>query len=270
MQLRFLTVSPHPTATKQKELLEKAYLQYHQADFIPNDPISIPHRFSIKQDIEIMGLFAALLAWGQRKTIVNKGSELIRYFENQPFGFIKNHSDKDLKQLLKFVHRTFNSTDLLYLIHFLKEVYREFDSLEKAFFPNPDNSLFAVERGLNHFKNRFISSDFFPERTGKHVASPAQGSACKRLNMFLRWMVRKDDKGIDFGIWQNISPAQLICPLDLHVLRSANILGLLNDSKSDWKNATALTQKLRKFDSDDPAKYDFALFGLSESGVLNQ
>lgn len=251
-----------------QEYLDKAFETYHKKGFIAHDPISIPHSFSVKQDIEIMGFFAAILAWGQRKTIIAKCKTIAELFDHRPYDFILNHQDTDLASLTSFVHRTFNGTDLLYVVHFLQQVYREYDSLEKAFFPVPTSSFNAVEEGLNNFKFKFVASEWCPVRTRKHIASPAQGSACKRLNMFLRWMVRKDLEGIDFGIWTHIQPAQLKCPLDVHVLRVAMQLGLLNDSKSHWQNVLKLTDALRKFDAADPVKYDFALFGIGEAGAL--
>ena len=253
---------------KCNELLDKAFERYHTADFIPFDPILVPHRFSKKQDIEIMGFFAAVLAWGQRKTIINKCLELESLFDSSPYDFMLNHHESDLKKMEGFVHRTFNGLDLLYFIDFLKRVYTEFDSLEMAFFPKKDLGKNAVEKGLNHFREKFTGTEWMPDRTSKHIASPNRGSACKRLNMFLRWMVRKDIKEIDFGLWENISPAQLICPLDVHVIKVSQQLGLSSSNKSDWKSAVELTKKLRKFDPLDPVKYDFALFSLGETKEL--
>lgn len=249
-----------------KGFLDKKVIQYNTQDFIPNDPISIPHSFSLKQDIEIMGFFAAIFAWGQRKTIINKCKELAERMDNAPYDFVLNHKDIDLKKLLGFKHRTFNDTDLLYCVDFLKRHHNQYDSLEDAFVHGA-----TIEDSLNGFKKYFFKSENAPKRTGKHIPSPQQKSACKRLNMYLRWMVRKDECGVDFGIWNKISQRELICPLDLHVERTARELGLLTRDKSDWKSAIELTENLRMLDPDDPAKYDFALFGISieEKCIIN-
>lgn len=251
-----------------KEFLDRKADQYNTPAFIENDPISIPHSFGKKQDIEIMGFFAAIFAWGQRRTIINKCKELADRMDKSPYDFIMNHKEQDLKSLLGFKHRTFNDTDLLYSIHFIKKHYCTYDSLENAFFPQ-DNM--DVETGLNYFQEYFFNDPDAPRRTLKHVPSPARKSACKRLNMFLRWMVRKDDKGVDFGIWTKIRPKDLICPLDLHVERTARILNLIDRDKPDWKAALELTINLRELDNNDPVKYDFALFGISieEKCIIN-
>jgi len=243
-----------------KNFLEHRVTLYNQPDFIKQDPISIPHSFDKKQDIEIMGFFASIFAWGQRATIIKKSEELARRMDNSPYDFIKNHQEKDLKNLLGFKHRTFNDTDLLYCIEFFKQHFLSSDSLEDAFFPKYN---MTVEEGLNYFFHYFFSLPLAPHRTKKHIACPQRKSACKRLNMYLRWMVRSDDKGVDFGIWNKVKPADLICPLDLHVERGARKLGLLKRDKPDWIAAVELTKNLRNFDPGDPVKYDFALFGLS-------
>lgn len=243
-----------------KDFLDRKADQYNTPAFIESDPISIPHMYALKQDKEIMGFFAAIFAWGQRKTIINKSKELSARMDNAPFDFIKNHTEHDLKHLLGFKHRTFNDLDLQYCIDFMSRHYNKYDSLEQAFFANSDTD---IETALNHFNCYFFDSPDAPQRTAKHIPSPTRGSACKRLNMYLRWMVRKDDKGVDFGIWNSVSPEILICPLDLHVERTARKLGLLNRDKADWKAAMELTENLRLLDNSDPAKYDFALFGIS-------
>lgn len=242
-----------------KNYLESLVEKYNRVEFIEKDPVCIPHAYTIKQDIEIAGLFAALFAWGNRKTIINKGRELMELMDNAPYEFIKNHKAHDLKKFLQFKHRTFNATDLLYFIDFLKRHYSENKSLESAFFPK---GIITVENGLNYFRTRFINHSHFPERTGKHVSSPSKNSSCKRLNMYLRWMVRNDNKGVDFGIWKKITPQDLIIPLDVHVFRVAGNLKLLNEKKADWKAAVRLTNVLKTFDPTDPVKYDYALFSL--------
>jgi uncharacterized protein (TIGR02757 family) len=232
-------------------------------EFIEDDPIQIPHRYSTLQDIEISGFFAATLAWGQRKTIISKCLELMQLMDNSPFEFVKHHSDQDLKSLQHFKHRTFQYTDLLYFIHFFKTYYSDHESLETLFLPGQEagNIRFGIER----FHDRFIDDAYFPKRTGKHVASPARKSACKRINMYLRWLIRKDKNGVDFGLWKNIRMDQLICPCDVHVEKTARKLGLITRQQVDWQMAEELTSALKKFDPFDPVKYDFALFGMGLS-----
>jgi uncharacterized protein (TIGR02757 family) len=275
--------------TELKDFLDFKVDQYNRSNFITNDPISIPHQYSKKQDIEIAAFFAAILAWGQRKTIINKCNELFLRMDNQPYQFMLSHRDTDLKGLLGFKHRTFNDTDLLYFVSFFKHHYSQSNSLETAFLPQqavnpnylPDLSKaelelasstcmltefaidgFTAEKALNHFRSYFFSLEDFPRRTIKHISSPLQKSTCKRLNMFLRWMVRKDNCGVDFGIWNTIPTSELICPCDVHVDRVARKLGLINRKQTDWQTAVELTAKLKDFDANDPVKYDFALFGL--------
>jgi len=239
-------------------LLDQKVRQYNRADFIPNDPIAIPHRFTQQADIEIAGFFAAIFAWGNRTTILNKSSELLQLMDQAPHQFITQHREKDLKKFLAFKHRTFQSTDLLYFIHFLRHHYRTHSSLESAFGLDSVN----MESRLIAFHDYFFSLPDAPERTRKHVASPLRGSTCKRLNMFLRWMVRRDKMGVDFGIWKTIKPSELICPVDVHVSRVARKLGLIERKQTDWGTAIELTEALRSFDRKDPVKYDFALFSL--------
>ena len=260
-----------------KSFLDTKVAQYNRPEFIKNDPICIPHLFTKNQDIEIMGFWAATLAWGQRVTIINKCRELIALMDGAPYDFIMKHQDIDLKKLLQFKHRTFNDIDTLYFIAFFRHHYSNHESLEDAFIPTKtplfilndsegtikrqENDL-LIETYLNHFRSYFFSLPDFPHRTKKHVSSPSQKSTCKRLNMFLRWMVRNDNSGVDFGIWNQIKPADLICPCDLHVDRVARKLKLITRKQTDWKTAVELTEKLRELDPTDPVKYDFALFGL--------
>ncbi len=245
-----------------KELLERKYLQFNHIDFIESDPVSIPHWFSLKQDIEISGLFASVFAWGQRKTIIAKTSELLHLMDNSPYDFVLHHSDHDLKNLEKFKHRTFNSTDTLYFVEFLKQYYQQYDSLENAFLKGMSPEDVHVKKSLSGFYNMFFSLENYPQRTKKHISTPDKNSACKRINMYLRWMVRKDDLGVDFGIWSEIKPSQLICPCDVHVERVARRLNLVSRPKADWQMAEELTANLAIMDKNDPVKYDFALFGL--------
>ena len=245
-----------------KEFLDNKVKEYNRPEFIKDDPVSIPHLFTKKQDIEIAGFFASVFAWGNRATIISKGKELLQRMHNSPYAFIKDHSVKDLKSLHGFTHRTFNEDDLYYFVESLHHHYLKYDSLEPAFFPNRN---YGVEQGLIHFKNYFFALDHL-KRTEKHISSPLQKSTCKRLNMFLRWMVRNDDR-VDFGLWENISPAELICPIDVHVARVAKKLGLIKRKQVDWLAATELTAALCQLDKDDPVKYDFALFNL---GVIEK
>lgn len=245
-----------------KALLDEKVTVYNRPSFITADPISIPHRFTGKQDIEIAGLFAAVLAWGNRTTIINNCMRLLNWMDHAPYQFITQHQDTDLKKFLVFVHRTFNATDLLYFFQFLQWHYAQYDSLEDAFVPAADYNEPDVEQALIHFHNYVFSLPEFPERTRKHISTPARGSACKRLCMYLRWMVRKDEHGVDFGIWQKIKPTQLICPLDVHVARVSQRLGILSRTNADWRSAKELTVQLRQWRPEDPAVYDYALFGL--------
>ena len=245
-----------------KAFLDEKVAHYNTPDFITLDPISIPHRFSKKQDIEIAGFFAAILAWGQRKTIINKCIQLLEMMDNAPHDFMLHHSEHDLLPFLKFKHRTFNDIDTLYFIHFLAAYYQKHDSLETAFTRGYNNNKDIMYNLLVNFREYFFSDPIAPSRTTKHIATPARKAACKRINMFLRWMVRKDDKGVDFGIWYTIKPSQLICPCDVHVDRVGRKLGLIDRKQTDWLTAMELTENLRELDPIDPVKYDFALFGL--------
>ena len=245
-----------------KDFLDQKYEQYNQPGFIEHDPVSIPHAYTKKQDIEITGFWAAVLAWGQRVTIINKCKELFAMMDNAPYDFILNHSEHDLKPFEHFKHRTFNATDTLYFIEFLRQFYQRHTSLEEAFFKHQNPEAETVESGLKGFHELFFDLPDAPQRTRKHIATPARKSACKRLNMFLRWMVRQDNRGVDFGIWQQIKPSQLVCPCDLHVDRVARKLGLIQRKQTDWQTALELTEGLRQLDPNDPVKYDFALFGL--------
>lgn len=228
--------------------------------FIAGDPISVPHQFTKKQDIEIAGFFAATLAWGQRTTIIRSTQAILQAMDNAPHDFLLHHAPTDLKRFLLLKHRTFNATDLLYFIDRLSVHYKQYPSLETAF-QVPTNQQPTMEDRLRAFHDWFFVGDY-PERTRKHIATPARGSACKRLNMFLRWMVRSSNKGVDFGLWHSISPAELVCPLDVHVGRVALRLQLISQNKADWKTAMQLTEALRTFDPNDPVKYDYALFAL--------
>lgn len=243
------------------DLLERKYKEYNSASFIDADPISIPHRFAKKQDIEIAAFFSATIAWGNRKSIITSANKLMNLMDNAPHDFVLNHQDNDLKNLLDFKHRTFNATDTLYFVEFLKQHYLKNESLEDAFLKSEIKN--SQAETLSGFHNYFFSLEDSPHRTRKHVATPVRGSTCKRMNMFLRWMVRKDKHGVDFGIWKKIKPAQLLIPLDVHVDRTARKLGLIKRKQTDWQTVVELTENLKTFDPKDPVKYDFALFGIS-------
>jgi uncharacterized protein (TIGR02757 family) len=240
-----------------KRELENILNNLNPRDFIDNDPISIPHRFKTKEDLEISAFFAAILAWGQRKTIINNGNKLMHWMGEEPHRFILEHSDDELKQFEKFVHRTFNSTDVLYFIEVLRHWYRDGKSLEDYFVGD------TMKDRITSFHQSFFAYDFAPDRTRKHIANPARNSSAKRLNMFLRWMVRNDE--LDFGIWHSIKPSELKCPLDVHVQRAAFHFGLLTRKQQDWKAVEELSANLLELDSKDPIKYDLALFKWSEA-----
>jgi uncharacterized protein (TIGR02757 family) len=245
-----------------QKLLDSKYAFFNHTRFIEHDPILIPHGFSQKQDIEIMGFWVAMLAWGQRKTIISKANELIHLFDGAPYEFIKGHQEQDLKRFETFKHRTFNYTDTLYFIQFFKRHFQSDSSLETAFSHayNPDEQ--TIEASINRFYTHFFADEFAPIRTQKHIAAPFKKSACKRICMFLRWMVRKDAHGVDFGIWNNIRPSQLVCPLDVHAQRTAESLQLVAPGPANWNKALELTDSLRQLDPTDPVKYDFALYGM--------
>lgn len=261
-------------ASERHALLEQAFQDYNRPDFIPDDPVSIPHRFSKQADQEIAGLFAAILAWGNRKSIIRSCDRLLSAMDNAPYEFVCGLQDlpSATRQRLKgFVHRTFNEMDLWHILEFLHYHYKEHAnlSLETAFTHSMKHNEATVEGALIGFHEYVFG--FCVEAMGevhcrKHIATPARGSACKRLNMYLRWMVRRDHAGVDFGHWTSIRMDQLVCPLDVHAVRVARKLGLLQRQQVDWKAALELTEALREIDLNDPVKYDFALFGLGVSG----
>ncbi|HRI59717.1 MAG TPA: TIGR02757 family protein [Saprospiraceae bacterium] len=256
--------APYPSLIA---FLNDAVRRYNTPDFIANDPISAPHRFAGLQDREITGFWAATLAWGQRKTIIQSANRLVELMDGAPYDFIVNHIEQDRARFLDFKHRTFQATDTLWFLEFFQQFYRRHTSLEHAFARHLEPGDLTIENALRGFHRDFFDHPYAPDRTRKHVATPARGSTCKRLNMFLRWMVRKDAAGVDFGLWNSIRPSQLLIPLDVHVERVARRLGLLHRKQTDWPAVLELTENLRAFDPEDPVKYDFALFGL---GVLGK
>ncbi len=245
---------------KLKNLLDSKVEKYNNPGFIDLDPVGIPHRFTKKEDIEITAFWTSILAWGQRVTIINKANQLFELMDGAPHDFIVNHEESDRKRFADFKHRTFNFTDTIYFLEFLQNHYRKFDSLEDAFLI--EGKFTDVETSLIHFREYFFDHPYAPQRTTKHIASPARKSTCKRLNMFLRWMVRKDDKGVDFGLWDRIHTSALMMPLDVHVERVSRHIGILKRKQRDWQTVVELTESLRQFDPEDPVKYDFALFGM--------
>jgi uncharacterized protein (TIGR02757 family) len=238
-----------------KDFLEEKYLEYSKPEFIETDPIQVPHLFTKKEDIEISGFLTATISWGQRKSIINSAKLLMQLMDYGPYEFILNHTKKDLKQFENFIYRTFNSDDCIFFLKSLKHIYKEKDGLEKAF-EGAD-----LKTKIINFNKAFFEIPH-PLRTGKHVSNPAKGSAAKRINMYLRWMVRTSEEGIDFGIWKSVKPKDLYCPLDIHSGTVARKLGLLKRKQNDWKAVEELTNELKNFDKTDPVKYDFALFGL--------
>ncbi|WP_417889599.1 TIGR02757 family protein [Xanthomarina gelatinilytica] len=245
--------------TELKEFLDVKVLEYNRPEFIESDPIQIPHLFNKKEDIEISGFLTATIAWGNRKSIINNAKRMMEYMEHSPFDFVKNHQEQDLQSLLPFVHRTFNGTDFITFVKGLQHIYNNHHGLEQVF--SVANKQTSLQAAIHHFKKVFFEIEHLP-RTQKHVSDPLKNSAAKRINMFLRWMVRTDQTGVDFGIWKTLSPSQLSCPLDVHSGNVARKLGLLKRKQNDAKALRELDENLRILDATDPVKYDFALFGL--------
>ncbi len=244
-----------------KNRLDRAYEFYAQSSFIENDPIAIPHSFSQIQDIEIAGFFAAIFSWGRRDIILSKSKELMDIMNHQPFEFVANYSSNDRKKINHFKHRTFNASDLDFYIRAFQQHYKKHKSLEIAFLPEIPTKEKTIEANLVYFYNYLSGLVSHEKRNLKHISTPASGAACKRLCMYLRWMVRKDE--VDMGWWKTIRPSQLIMPLDVHVIRLAIELGLIEENdKPSWKTALKLTEKLRKLEPKDPVKYDLAIFSL--------
>lgn len=242
-----------------KAFLEEKVVKYNHQNFIETDPIFVPHQFDLKEDIEISGFLTATIAWGNRPVIIKNALRLISFMGSSPYDFVINHNDYHLEKLGGFVHRTFNATDARYFIKALKHIYQTAGGLEQVFSDAAGTN--SVIPALIKFNKLFFSLPH-PQRTTKHIADPGRGSSAKRLNMFLRWMVRHDDKGVDFGLWKSISPAVLSCPLDIHSGNVARKLGLLSRKQNDIKAVNELDEVLRSMDVNDPVKYDFALFGL--------
>jgi uncharacterized protein (TIGR02757 family) len=244
--------------TELKVFLDEKVIEYNQPKFVESDPIQIPYQFERKEDIEIAAFLTATIAWGNRTMINRNAKRMMELLGNTPYDFVMNHTEDDLESLASFVHRTFNGTDFVFFIKALKNIYENHGGLE-AVFSNAEND--RMQQTISKFKEVFFSIPH-PERTRKHVSDPNKGSAAKRINMFLRWMVRNDNTGVDFGIWKSLSPSQLSCPLDVHSGNVARKLGILKRKQNDGKALLELDTALRKLDPNDPVKYDFALFGL--------
>ncbi len=242
-----------------KDFLDTKVIQYNNPKFIESDPIQIPHKFNKKKDIEIAGFLTATISWGNRKSIINNANRLMEMLDDSPFDFVMNHQETDLEKLQSFVHRTFNGNDCTQFIKSLQYIYSYHNGLENLFAKHAEKD--SLQPSISNFKNTFFEIEHL-QRTKKHVSDPLKNSAAKRINMFLRWMVRRDNAGVDFGIWKNISPSLLSCPLDVHSGNVARKLGLLKRKQNDAKALLELDTALRKLDSKDPVKYDFALFGL--------
>lgn len=247
------------TKKELKEFLDAKVEQYNHPKFLESDPIQIPHRFSKKEDIEICAFLTATIAWGNRKSIINNANRMMDLLDHSPFDFIQNHKETDLDKLSNFVHRTYNGKDFTYFIKSLKNIYKNHGGLEKAFAQNITPT--SIQPAISSFKEFFFEIPH-PQRTTKHVSDPLKGSAAKRINMFLRWMVRDGSTGVDFGLWNTIPTSILSCPLDVHSGNVARKLKLLTRKQNDAKALAELDKSLRKFDAKDPVKYDFALFGL--------
>lgn len=245
--------------TELKEFLDEKVIQYNKPTFIDSDPIQIPHGYSIKEDIEISGFLTATIAWGNRKMIIKNATKMMYFLGNSPYDFILNHKKHHLEKIDGFVHRTFNNTDFQYFINALQHIYKTHNGLEKVFSNNATAA--SIQPAIYKLKQLFFEIPHL-QRTEKHISNPLKGSSAKRINMYLRWMVRNDHAGVDFGIWKSISPSILSCPLDVHSGNVARKLGLLTRNQNDAKALAELDYNLRKMDSEDPVKYDFALFGL--------
>ncbi|WP_242093778.1 TIGR02757 family protein [Aestuariivivens sediminicola] len=247
------------TTTELQEFLDAKVAQYNHPRFIETDPIQIPHSFSKKEDIEIAGFLTATIAWGNRKSIINNAGGLMALLDHAPHDFVLNHSKQDLKSLTHFVHRTFNGEDCKQFVRSLQHIYKFHGGLESVFAKHAEKT--SLQGAISRFKSLFFEIEHLP-RSKKHISDPLKNSAAKRLNMMLRWFVRKDNSGVDFGIWKSLSPSQLSCPLDVHSGNVARKLGLLNRKQNDAKALEELDNNLRNLDPSDPVKYDFALFGL--------
>ena len=244
-----------------REFLEEKYNLYNNSSFSESDPISVPHQFSKKEDIEIAAFLTATIAWGQRTTIIKNANALMQRMDYSPHEFIISAEGKDLKSFVNFKHRTFNGEDCIFFILSLRNIYQKHGGLQKSFVVGEKKKGLKIEESISTFRDIFFEIPHLV-RTTKHISDPGRNSAAKRINMFLRWMVRKDKRGVDFGLWNQLKSGELVCPLDIHSGNTARKLGILKRNQNDWIAAIELTEKLKEFDPVDPVKYDFALFGL--------
>ncbi len=255
----------NPEMRNLKAFLDAKSDEFNTADFIARDPVSVPHRFNSPPDIEIAGFLSATLSWGQRPQIIAKARALTELMDNEPYNFLTQAPEKEFERFSRFIYRTFNGDDCLFFMYSLRSVYREYETMEQLFTEGyrKENS---VRDGIITFRKKFLEMPHLV-RSAKHLADPGSGSAAKRVNMFLRWMVRNDGRGVDFGLWKRINPDHLMCPLDVHSGRIARMLGLLKRKQDDWKAVEELTANLRLFNAGDPVKYDYALFGTGVNGM---
>lgn len=254
-----IVIETKPLSKELKSFLDEKVLQYNTPAFIENDPISVPHRYSLKEDIEIAGFLAATISWGNRKMIVKNAHRMLDLMGESPYDFVMSHKKSQLTRFEGYVHRTFNEIDLMYFVTALKHIYKNKGGLENVFASNALKD--SLQPAIHHFKQIFFELPH-PIRTTKHISDPFKGSAAKKINMYLRWLVRNDKRGVDFGLWKNIKPSQLSCPLDLHSGKIARKFGLLTRKQNDARALEELDCNLRLLDRNDPVKYDFALFGL--------
>jgi len=250
-----------------KNLLEEKYHKYNNSDFIQTDPIQIPHKFSQPENIEISAFLASTIAWGQRKSIINNSNKMMELMENNPIEYLKNVSDKEIEKIKGITHRTFNSEDFKYFVKSLQNIYLNCGGLQQVF-EDGYNQYNTVKDAIIYFRKIFFKLPY-PEKTGRHIANVEKNSAAKRINMFLMWMVRRDNYGVHFGIWRSIPPSSLMLPIDVHTGNTARALGLLTRTQTDWKAVEEVTESLREFDKNDPIKYDFSLFGIDLNKLLN-
>lgn len=251
---------------EMKEFLDAKAYQYNQFSFVEHDPIKIPHQFSRKEDIEITAFLTAIISWGNRKSIINSATKMLELMDREPYTFVRDFTEADLEPIRnRAIHRTFNGEDFTFFLKSLQHLYREQNSLEPYFSLKAGETSFY--HALERFRTEFLKADLL-HRSRKHVSSTYKNSSAKRLMMFLRWMVRKDKRGVDFGLWQNTDQKYLSVPLDVHTGNVARKLELVSRKQNDWKTVAELDAKIRTFDADDPAKYDFALFGIGVSGEL--
>lgn len=250
-----------------KELLDNAHRRFATPDFVADDPLQVPRSFADRGNAEVIGFLTATIAWGQRRTIIANALRLAELMDHAPLDFVLHASPADLRPLDRFVHRTFNGTDLRYFVRALRHLHLAHGGLEDAFLPDDPAAPWIAAEAIHRFKQRFFALRH-PARTTKHVADPLKGSNAKRLNMYLRWMVRPATHGVDLGLWTRIPTAQLMVPLDVHTGHVARALGLLHRTQDDWKAVEELTAALRRLDPVDPVKYDLALFGLGVEGSI--